>query len=154
MSLDTGKLAMILGLLGSDQLGERAAAAAKAHAMIKAASLTWDEVLAGGPDLAATRDGLAVATQACEFLQARVSELEKQLPDWQSVTAVPIGNHNCTGKWLIGLNDSQAIFLTRKERSFVEGCAKWFGPQSSGQRDWLQSIVNNVCKRTGLRPPP
>jgi hypothetical protein len=40
------KLVRILRLLGSDQPGERAAAAAKAHKLVEAAGVDWAELLA------------------------------------------------------------------------------------------------------------
>src|SRR3954462_8180152 len=40
------KLAKVLGMLGSDHDGEIAAAGRRAHAMVKGAGLTWDQVLA------------------------------------------------------------------------------------------------------------
>ncbi len=43
--VDIGKLAKLCGLFSSDQMGERAAAAAKADAMVRAAGLTWPDVL-------------------------------------------------------------------------------------------------------------
>lgn len=42
----TNRLVKILGLLGSDHDGEIAAAGRKAHALIKGAGLTWDDVIA------------------------------------------------------------------------------------------------------------
>jgi hypothetical protein len=40
------KLSRVCGMLGSDHPGERAAAALKAHKIIRAQSLTWHEVIA------------------------------------------------------------------------------------------------------------
>src|SRR3954462_2039623 len=40
------KLAKVLGMLGSDHDGEIAAAGRRAHAMVKGAGLTWNQVLA------------------------------------------------------------------------------------------------------------
>jgi hypothetical protein len=45
--VDVDRLAKLCGLFGSDHLGERAAAAAKAHDLVRGAGLTWPEVLAG-----------------------------------------------------------------------------------------------------------
>jgi hypothetical protein len=43
---DLGKLAKVCGLFSSSHMGERAAAAAKADAIVRAAGLTWPDVLA------------------------------------------------------------------------------------------------------------
>jgi hypothetical protein len=50
---DLGKLAKVCGLFSSNHMGERAAAAAKADAIVRGAGLTWPDVLA--PTLAAPR---------------------------------------------------------------------------------------------------
>lgn len=47
--LDLTKLARILGMLGSEHDGERASAARKASEMIKAAGVTWEQVLIRPP---------------------------------------------------------------------------------------------------------
>ncbi len=46
---DAAKLARILGLLGSDQPGERAAAAEAAHRMVSRLGLRWEDILAPPP---------------------------------------------------------------------------------------------------------
>ena len=48
-SSDAAKLARILGLLGSDQAGERAAAGLAAHRLITRLGLSWEQVLAPPP---------------------------------------------------------------------------------------------------------
>jgi hypothetical protein len=44
------RLAKICGLFGSAHDGERAAAAAKADALVRAAGLSWSDVIAAPPD--------------------------------------------------------------------------------------------------------
>ncbi len=46
---DRKKLIRILGLLGSDQPGERASAALKAHQMVESSDTDWSELLAPAP---------------------------------------------------------------------------------------------------------
>ena len=43
---DLGKLAKVCGLFSSSHMGERAAAAAKADAIVRGAGLTWTDLLA------------------------------------------------------------------------------------------------------------
>jgi hypothetical protein len=43
---DLGKLAKVCGMFSSSHMGERAAAAAKADAIVRGAGLTWPDVLA------------------------------------------------------------------------------------------------------------
>ncbi len=47
-----GRLAKILGLLSSDHIGERAAAAAKADALVRSVGLTWPDVIMSSPLIA------------------------------------------------------------------------------------------------------
>jgi hypothetical protein len=44
--VDTDRLVKLCGMLGSDYAGERAAAAAKADALVRAHGLTWHDVIA------------------------------------------------------------------------------------------------------------
>ena len=43
--VDVGRLARICGMFSSNHIGERAAAAAKADAIVRGAGLTWPDVL-------------------------------------------------------------------------------------------------------------
>jgi hypothetical protein len=53
----TDRLVKILGLLGSDQAGERASAAAKADALVRSAGLTWRDVVMPSPPIAPRLEG-------------------------------------------------------------------------------------------------
>lgn len=46
---DADKLTKILGMLGSEHPGERAAAAAKADRLVRAAGATWGDIIRPGP---------------------------------------------------------------------------------------------------------
>jgi hypothetical protein len=64
MTIDTDKLAKILGMLGSAHDGEALAAARQADAMLRRAGLTWHDVLASPRTAAAsgTRPGTGGAS--------------------------------------------------------------------------------------------
>lgn len=76
------KLAAVLGMLGSDHAGERAAAALIAARIAREAGLTWSELLAGSAEKPATptrthphwREMLAAARRHPE----RLSEWERR----------------------------------------------------------------------------
>ena len=55
--VDVDRLARICGMFGSDHLGERAAAAAKAHDLVRGAGLTWPDVLASHASQSETHRG-------------------------------------------------------------------------------------------------
>jgi hypothetical protein len=67
--LDQDLLAKILGLLGSDHAGERAAAGLKAHELVRAAGLTWRDVLDGAvaivPQLEINQSWDSVLAECC-----------------------------------------------------------------------------------------
>jgi hypothetical protein len=61
------RLVKVLGMLGSDHAGERAAAGAKAAALVKAAGMTWRDVIAPSPPI--------------------IPQLENPTPDWRRMAA-------------------------------------------------------------------
>lgn len=86
--MDNDRFRKILGLLGSDQPGEVAAAASKATAMLKAEGLTWASVGPGasaaprGPDpteVLILMSKLGVANQEISRLHIRIGNTEDQL---------------------------------------------------------------------------
>ena len=77
----TERLAKLCGMFGSDHAGERAAAAAKAHELIRALQLTWADVLSSSnststqPEtladkLALLRDHPALTKWELDFVQS------------------------------------------------------------------------------------
>ncbi|MFC0408238.1 hypothetical protein [Roseomonas elaeocarpi] len=75
---DLAKLVRVLGLLGSEHDGERAAAAMAAHRLIKRSGLSWQQLL--GPAQAASRGPAASrrpAEDPAEALKATSSRLRQ-----------------------------------------------------------------------------
>jgi hypothetical protein len=70
------RLAKILGMLGSSHDGERAAAALKAHEMVRAAGLTWRDVIMPSPSIAPQLEGSA----SWRFLAAECMPFSDRLP--------------------------------------------------------------------------
>jgi hypothetical protein len=84
------RLAKILGMLGSAHAGERAAAAAKADALVKAAGATWRDVIMPSPPTAPQlEDALDWRRTAAECLvfRARLRPAEfdfvTKIIDWR-----------------------------------------------------------------------
>jgi len=76
---DLAKLVRVLGLLGSEHVGERAAAAMAAHRLIKRSGLSWQQLLGPareGSRTAAARPRRAVEDPA-EALKATSSRLRQ-----------------------------------------------------------------------------
>ena len=89
---DAAKLARVLALLGSDQDGERAAAALAAHRLMHRLGLTWDDVLMPKvsaepspaipppPDLlAAVESRLRQCQRENDDLRRHISQLRRRL---------------------------------------------------------------------------
>jgi hypothetical protein len=149
-ALDRTRLAKIAAMLDSEFDGVCLNAARAASAMLKAAHVTWSDVL--------KEDQLAV--EACKDLlgqleaaQAKIADLERQLPDWQPVSKVTINNHNRSARWLLDLNAEGQVWLAAREREFVSHVAGWIGPLRPKMREWFQAILDRTAQRTGLAPP-
>jgi hypothetical protein len=71
---DAARLARILALLGSDQPGERAAAAEAAHRMVGRLGLRWEEILAPPP-----RPDRRPASPSHDALNAAQSRLRQSM---------------------------------------------------------------------------
>lgn len=89
---DAAKLARVLALLGSDQDGERAAAALAAHRLMHRLGLTWDDVLMAKPEaeparpvplppdlLGAVESRLRQAQRENEDLRRSIAQLRRRL---------------------------------------------------------------------------
>jgi len=69
---DLARLVRILGLLSSDNAGERASAAKAAHDFIKKHDLDWNDLLAVG----ASRRGKEIGVDYLEAAQSRIRQLQ------------------------------------------------------------------------------
>lgn len=82
--VDTRRISIILGMLGSEHVGERAAAGLKADQMVRAAGLTWDSLVAvRRTDEASERDwrepdDLATAIEVARRYQDHFNRWERR----------------------------------------------------------------------------
>jgi hypothetical protein len=150
-AFDRDRFIRVVAMTGSAADGECLNAIRRANAMLETARMTWSDVLSGEDH---------VAVEACKSLladlsaaQARIAELERQLPDWQPVTKVAIGNHNRAAEWLLNLNAEGRVWLTAREKDFVGHVGGWIGPLRPKMREWFQNILDKTAQRTGLVPP-
>lgn len=92
---DRGRLVKIAGLLASDKMGERAAAAAKASGILKRAGMTWEDALRPPPgrqtvvvippDTSATDAEIARLRAALAESESRRRDMARQLEAERSV---------------------------------------------------------------------
>src|SRR6516164_8531270 len=80
-SLDRERLARIIGMVGSTYDGEALAGARQADKLIRAAGLTW-------PDVLAPCDELRVAVEAARQLFAENEALQAELEEYRSDTPI------------------------------------------------------------------
>jgi len=106
------RLAKLCGMFGSTHEGERAVAAAKADALVRALGLTWHDVI-------------AVPTPATPIVMQWTSSAPSPRADWQRVAAF-----------------CQARFaqLSSREREFVRSMHVWRGEPTEKQWTWLTNI--------------
>jgi uncharacterized membrane protein YccC len=76
---DAARLARILALLGSDQVGERAAAAEAAHRMVSRLGLRWEDILAPAPK--APRLPTSPSHDALDAAQSRLRQSMRENAD-------------------------------------------------------------------------
>jgi hypothetical protein len=110
------KLAKICGLLGSAHDGERASAAAKADALVRAAGLTWADVINVPPIIADA---------------PRIRSWRSTSTDWQKMAAFCHARREQLSQW---------------DREFVRSMLHWHGEPSEKQQDMLASIYARMCR--------
>lgn len=127
---DVRRLAKMLGLLGSSQVGERAAAALKAHEWVQSRGLAWEELLIP-PDLGAvvvTVGGQAPPPQASVYTP---------MPPWAALCAQFLLNfaHLARGTRELGFLQSQV------DRAQTYGLSARL---SEKQEAWLRDILGRA----------
>jgi hypothetical protein len=162
--LDLAKLAAVLELLGSGHMGERDNAACMANRMIHAAGMMWIDFVEAARRCEAAEERAGKIYDAAMQLQRERDQAHTELQRlreanghdgstlatalWQD-TAVPRTPENRHAEWLLSLT----IYLSPRERGFVEKCARWRGPLTPNQRPWLADLIQRAVARTGQAPP-
>src|SRR5580693_1017844 len=113
MAFDRARFLRLAAMLGSPYENERHNAADLAYEMLQKFGIGWTELNSRGDMILSPALGAEdpIAVEACrqlladlEAAHARIAELERQLPDWQPVNRVEIGNHRRVSAWLLDLN--------------------------------------------------
>jgi hypothetical protein len=58
-----------------------------------------------------------------------------------------------SAEWVLDLIAQGRLHLKTKDVDFVQSCARWSRPLTTGQEAWLLDIVRRVAKHTGMSPP-
>jgi hypothetical protein len=156
--LDLPKLIRLLGMTGSDHVGEAGVAAQKANQMLRAAGMTWDELferqtklLDAAKQLVAERDAALAEAERLKrsggAINGNTNALAQAL--WRD-TGSPTTVSSKHARWVLDLDE---IYLSPRESEFVEKCAHWRGPLTPPMAAWLQDIVRRAANTTGQTPP-
>jgi hypothetical protein len=82
-SSDRTRLARILGMLGSDHVGERAAAGLAAHRLVQRAGVTWYDVIKPPPHLKEPPISTSGSLPWREIVEELLVGQPELLPDWE-----------------------------------------------------------------------
>ncbi|MGA8758753.1 MAG: hypothetical protein WB611_21030 [Stellaceae bacterium] len=155
--LDLDKLAVLLGIAGSSVFeGERANAIVAVDKMLRAAGLTWPDLLKPAEQLETATQAAAALLAENDLLRAQLAEAEVRggaLTTWQDVNAAP-GDHRRRAAWMLSLEAQGAVWLGDFETRFPTSCTSWTGQLTRRQQPIFDGILTRVIDRTGLRPPP
>jgi hypothetical protein len=124
------RLAKILGMLGSDHAGERAAAGLAAHRLLSDLSLTWHQVIIA-PSVPTT---VSVGSYDPPDLRTRPRSQQRHsgYTDWQRMARFA---WSCRDR------------LRPRDQEFVRSMLAWRGPPTERQQDWLSEIYARLTRQ-------
>lgn len=132
---DLDRLVGVLGMLGSDHDGERAAAGLKAHNMLAKRGLTWRGLLA-------PVDSNPVADNPKASRRAMYPE-RGEPPERTELTA----DHQRRALMLL----HSATPWSAKDRGFLESMSRQRGKPSQPQADWLADLATKARRHRAER---
>jgi hypothetical protein len=149
-ALDRTRLARVLGMLGSEFAGERAAAAKLADELVRASGSTWPAVLAA--DEIERLDALIARLvaentrlKAALIAQAPAkSDAKAKAAELPAKSEAPCTCYQCRARRCL----EAASLLRPKERGFCAAMHRQEYPPTEKQAAWLDAI----CARLGVDP--
>ena len=154
--LDIGKIATMLGIAGSSvHEGEARTAIRKADQALRAAGVSWHELLKPYQELEAASQAASLLLAENDQLRAALAQAEANgsAATWQDVS-LPVGSHREGAKWALELHREGAVWLSGFEVRFLDRCMSWTGRLTPKMQPIYVAILTRVIERTGLRPPP
>ena len=155
LGLDLAKFTRVVGLLGSDQAGERANAVTIGSRMLQAAGMRWE-------DFVDAYRRAEIATEAAALLLAEDTELRGEIDRlrsssaaialWQEVGSAAVA-HRAAAEWALDLNRRGQVWLSAFEVAFLTSCSTWTGRLTRKMQPIFQTIMDRVVERTGSAPP-
>jgi hypothetical protein len=117
------RLVKLLGMLGSNHDGERAAAALKANALVREHGLVWSDVIPATPE---PRSSSYRQEHAKRWNDDAGADL-----DWRTMR---------------GFCAQHSNLLRSREQEFIDHIDSWRGELTPKQSDWLIAIYTRVKK--------
>ena len=112
------RLVKLLGMLGSNHDGERAAAALKANALMREHGLVWSDVIP-----------TPIPNNHHRTNGAKDLKQDNQKIDWREM-------RDYCARW--------SGLLRPREQEFIDNIEGWQGALTPKQRDWLTAIYNRI----------
>jgi hypothetical protein len=155
---DAGPLAKftrVIGLLRSDNDGERANAEAIGIRMLRD---SWE-------DLVEACHRIELAEEAAKHLLAENNELRAEndqlragnspsiaITEWADVSSI-VDNPQRQARWCLDQHAAGKLYLNVFETEFLPNIASWRGSLSERQQPVFDRIIAAVARRCGRKPP-
>jgi hypothetical protein len=163
---DRAKFAKLIAMVDSTFDAEALSALRLAAALLKAAGMTFGQVInAEGTDAI---NKARIANEAAEILAAQLSEAQAEIDRlrraensrgtavaiWQNVSA-KISNNRATAQWALDLYDRSLVWLSSNERDLLTKIAtgRWVGQLTGPMQRFFRSTIDRIVQKTGLVPP-
>jgi hypothetical protein len=155
--LDLKKLGRVIAMVSSSHEGEALNATRLADRMLRDAGMRWEDLLSPAHELEVATKAAAVLLAENTALKAEVEQLRTTgtaIATWSEVGAA-ISDTQRAAAWALELHCQRMAWLTPPETDFLTTVRDhWRGPLTSPQACWFRSIIDRICTRTGLQPPP
>lgn len=142
------RIVKIAGMLGSDQLGERAAAAERLSALLAKEKLTWEQIVMPTAVLPSNLEQAVQAAYSAGFADGVQEMLEQE--EEQPAPPPPPPPQRRTFRVVAGeiLDHYEERLMGDREANFVHQMCLQNRALSTKQAKWLRDI----CDRIGVKP--
>jgi hypothetical protein len=155
--LDLKNLCRVIAMVGSSHEGEALNAVRLADRMLRDAAMRWEDLLSPAHELEVATKAAAVLLAENTALKTEVEQLRTTgtaIATWSEVGAA-ISDTQRAAAWALELHRERMAWLTPPETDFLTTVRDhWRGPLTPPQARWFCSIIDRICTRTGLQPPP
>ena len=160
---DLKRLAVLLDIaITSNQAGEAENALRAAIQLLRKAGLRASDFVGAMAERDHALDALTKYEAKLTALEAEIKRLRANnhgpVPGrlaaalWHDAGTISVVTSR-SAEWVLDLIVQGRTRLKTKDVEFVQSCARWSRPLTTGQEAWLLDIVRRVAKHTGMSPP-